>query len=195
MSHQHQADHNHYSFYTPPPAPVAGTPRLWVGIVVLCLAPVAAVVGVVLGILQEQHRVRDDLASAEPGLTHELHAGQHHTLYAPQSDGATFDTCSIHGPDDAPVPIAPSSGNAQTTPDGREYTDIADFTTTQSGPHHLFCDNSFDTVAVETPDSTTTLMLLPYGAVGLLIAGAGATLIVLNRLSISRRRRMAENSR
>lgn len=176
--------------YAPPPAPAKGKPPLWLGIVVTCLAPVLAVVGLILAFVIGQQQLDQEIADADPGITHELRAGTLYTLYTPEDDAVLASGCTVVNPDFDQVTLIPSSATTQTDPDGVVYRETGEFTTDQEGTYRILCDGSFDTVAI-AGDGFVTMGL--GGVVAVLAAlglgTLGIVLIVANRITAARARR------
>ncbi|MDO5619768.1 hypothetical protein [Kocuria sp.] len=176
--------------YSPPPAPAKGKPPLWVGIVITCLAPLVAVVGIILAFVIGQSQLTQEIADAQPGISHELTGGTVHTLMAPQSDAVLASDCSIYNPDYDSVPITTGYGTTETRPDGEVYAEVGEFTTDQDGTYRILCSTSMDTVALEG-NGYLSIGLGSLAAV--LIAGligvVGIALIIVNRVTASRARR------
>lgn len=176
--------------YAPPPAPVKGKPPLWLGIVVLCLAPVLAVLGLVVAIVIGQQQMDQEISESIPGTAHQLEANTIYTLYAPEDDGVQASGCTVLNPERDQITLSPNATTTQTDPDGVTYQEIGEFTTDQAGSYLTLCAGSFDTVVLAgTGFVTMGLGLILAILVGLGLGAVGIVLIVINRVTAARARR------
>ncbi|KAA9394341.1 hypothetical protein FCK90_07670 [Kocuria coralli] len=175
--------------YSPPPARAKGSPPLWVGILVTCLGPVLGVIGIVLSFVFGVQQLDREMREAQPGSVHELSADVTHTLYAPSGDAISAAGCSIYGPDFEAITLTGTSSPTELSRDGESYVEVGEFTTTSSGTYRTTCPGSSDLVAIEGNGYLT----LGLGVIGSLLIGGitcviGIVLIIVNRVTASRRR-------
>lgn len=180
----------------PAQGPVKGSPPLWVGILALALSPVLAVGGIILSLVFGSQELDRELAAAQPGVTEELDASTMHTLYAPAGESVVASDCQVYGPEYDPIYVSDSYSTSTEERAGESYQEIGEFTTTDAGRYRVSCEGSSDLLAIEGNGYVwiglgSLFSVLGAGVLGVL----GVVLIVVNRISASRRRQSAWGGR
>lgn len=183
------AGRNHFNPYNAPPPRVKGRPPLWLGIVTACLAPVIGVICLIAAFVVGYQQLDREMSDAVPGVTQELEAGTLHGLYVPSDTGVQASDCQIYSPSLGTPALSPSTSGTTLSRHGVEYTEIAEFTTSESGTYRTVCVGSSDTIAIRG-DGFIVIGLGLFGSflIGGFVLVIGIVLIVINRVSASRRR-------
>lgn len=175
-----------------PPAPVRGKPPLWSGIVVLCLAPLVFAVGLIIAFVVGAQQLNQEFADSATGLSHELDGGTMHTLYAPEDDATLASDCTIFAPDFSSVSVSPAYNPDQRDKDGVTYSEVGEFTTTDDGTYRITCRGTSSVAVIEGNGYVTIgLGLIASILISIVIGIVGIAMIVINRVTASRARRVA----
>lgn len=153
------------------------------------LAPTVAALGVLTALLIGERELSQEFSKAVAAEEQELTANTSYTLYTPESDHVTPSECTVRDPRGHSLELTRGYGTTQTTPDETAFTDTAVFTTQESGTHTVSCENSFETVVI-TASGYSTIRSASFVSVAaaLIIGCVGIALIVLNRISVARRK-------
>lgn len=174
---------------------VKGTPPLWLGIVVTIAGPVIGILALIISLVSLGSTV-SEYAEAQPGSTHTLEADQDYWIVS--GDGSTtVSSCTVSGPDAGTVDVNvnPSTSASAQTGD-TDMNLVATFTSGEAGDYNVYCSGlmSTDTYVIEA--NLGGIMAGAMGIVGGLLVGGlifvvGIVLIIINRVTASRRRRAA----
>lgn len=137
-----------------------------------------------------------EMADAEPGRTHTLAADQDYWIMS--GDGSTSQgSCSVYDPNinSVPVNVNPNT-SASTTLEDQTWNMVGTFTSTDAGEYSVYCSDlsSSSTYVVEANMGGIVGGVL--GILGAILLGGllflvGVVLIIVNRVTASRRRRAA----
>lgn len=174
---------------------IKGTPPLWLGITLAVLGPVLGLIMIIVSFVTLGGTVTD-FANAPSGSTQSLEADTDYWIMS--GDGTTFvSSCSVYDPESnsIDVDVTPSSSASTETQDSSMNL-VGTFTSQDAGDYSVYCSDlaGSDTYVVE--GNIGGILGGAAGIIGgillgLLLLVIGIVLIIINRVTASRRRRAA----
>lgn len=174
---------------------IKGKPPLWLGIALAIAGPVIGILALIVSLVAVGSAV-SDFTNAEAGSSHTLEADQ--TYWIASGDGSTsVSNCSVFGPGSSSIDVNTNpSTNTSAEANGESWNIVGEFTSDEAGDYSVYCSGLLptDTYVVEANAAGIVggvLGLIGGILVGGLIFLVGIVLIIINRVTASRRRREA----
>lgn len=175
---------------------IKGTPPLWLGITLAVAGPLLGILMLVISVVAVSGTVQE-MADAQSGTTQTLEAEQSYWVLS--GDPAVSDaTCSVYDAQANSIPFEANTSTATTTStdSGQSATVLGTFTSTDAGEYDIYCSGVASSDLYVAQADVGGLVGGAVGILGGILLGGllflvGIVLIIINRVTASRRRRAA----
>lgn len=177
------------------PKKIKGTPPLWLGITLTIAGPVIGILALIISLVALAGTV-SEMTDAQSGSSQTLEANTDYWILA--GDGSTsVSSCSVYGPDSSAIDVNVSPNSEASAQSGStEVTMVATFTSEEAGDYSVYCDGILSSDIYVAEANLGGILGGTFGLIGGILIGGlifliGITLIIINRVTASRRRREA----
>lgn len=174
---------------------IKGTPPLWLGITLAVAGPLLGIIILIISVLGLGSTV-NNIAESTPGSSQTLEADQDYWI---MSDAGTsqVDSCSVYDPSSNSIAVnSDPSTSASTESNGQSWELVGTFTSTDAGDYSVYCSGLQTSNTYVVPAAMGGILGGVFGIIGGILLGGllflvGIVLIIINRVTASRRRREA----
>ncbi|NKE08456.1 MULTISPECIES: hypothetical protein [Kocuria] len=177
---------------------IKGTPPLWLGITLAVAGPLLGILLLVISVVSMAGTAQD-MANAESGSTHTLEAEQSYWVMSadPTVSSGSAGSCSIYDPQTNSIEFeATETSTSASSDDGQSVTVLGTFTSADAGEYDIYCSGLASSDLYVAKANISGLVGGAVGILGGILLGGllflvGIVLIIVNRVTASRRRRAA----